>query len=82
MPQALRVLRLAPGRAYCTLKRLSFEMGWKYKDVIAELEVKRKTRSAAFYAAKKKTVLARTKAAAAAGAELAPLNKELAALCF
>ena len=35
VPQALRVLRLKPGRKYCTVGRLSHEMGWKYQDVVA-----------------------------------------------
>lgn len=34
VPQALRVLRLQPGRKYCTVGRLSHEVGWKYKDVV------------------------------------------------
>ena len=41
VPQALRVLRLKPGRKYCTVGRLSHEVGWKYQDVVA--------RSVAFY---------------------------------
>jgi large subunit ribosomal protein L13Ae len=35
VPQALRVLRLRPGRKYCTVGRLSHEVGWKYQDVVA-----------------------------------------------
>ncbi len=35
VPQALRVLRLQPGRKYCTVGRLSHEVGWKYQDVVA-----------------------------------------------
>jgi large subunit ribosomal protein L13Ae len=35
VPQALRVLRLKPGRKYCTVERLGHEFGWKYKDVVA-----------------------------------------------
>lgn len=35
VPQALRVLRLQPGRKYCTVGRLSQENGWKYQDVVA-----------------------------------------------
>jgi len=38
VPQALRVLRLKPGRKYCTVGRLSHEVGWKYKDVVARYE--------------------------------------------
>jgi len=34
VPQALRVLRLRPGRKYCTVGRLSREVGWKYADVV------------------------------------------------
>lgn len=36
VPQALRVLRLQPGRKYCTVGRLSHEVGWKYQDVVAK----------------------------------------------
>lgn len=35
VPQALRVLRLKPGRKYCTVGRLGHEYGWKYQDVVA-----------------------------------------------
>ena len=35
VPQALRILRLRPGRKYCTVGRLSHEVGWKYQDVIS-----------------------------------------------
>jgi len=53
VPQALRVLRLKPGRKYCTVGRLSHEVGWKYQDVIERLEERRKVKSAAYYARKK-----------------------------
>ena len=39
VPQALRVLRLKPGRKYCTVGRLSHEVGWKYQDVVARFEI-------------------------------------------
>ena len=39
VPQALRVLRLKPGRKYCTVGRLSHEVGWKYKDVVERYEM-------------------------------------------
>lgn len=35
VPQALRVLRLKPGRKYCTVGRLSQEFGWNYGDVVS-----------------------------------------------
>ncbi|KAF8332345.1 60S ribosomal protein L16 [Cantharellus anzutake] len=49
VPEALRVLRLKPGRKYCTIKRLSHEVGWGYKDVVERLEEKRKLKAQAFY---------------------------------
>jgi large subunit ribosomal protein L13Ae len=38
VPQALRVIRLKPGRKYCTVGRLGHEFGWKYQDVVARYE--------------------------------------------
>lgn len=49
VPDALRVLRLKPGRKYCTLKRLSHEVGWGYKDVVDRLEEKRKVKGQAYH---------------------------------
>lgn len=49
VPAALRVLRLKPGRKFCTLKRLSHEVGWGYKDVVDRLEEKRKAKGKAYH---------------------------------
>jgi large subunit ribosomal protein L13Ae len=49
VPQALRVLRLKPGRKYSTIKRLSHEVGWHGKDVVDRLEEKRKVKAQAFH---------------------------------
>ncbi|ODN78005.1 ribosomal protein L13, variant 2 [Cryptococcus amylolentus CBS 6039] len=49
VPAALRVLRLKPGRKFCTLKRLSAEVGWKYGDVVDRLEEKRKVKGQAYH---------------------------------
>lgn len=53
VPAALRILRLKPGRRFSTLGRLSHEVGWKYQDVLAKLETKRKEEGKAYYEAKK-----------------------------
>eukprot|EP00034_Subulatomonas_tetraspora_P001069 GABW01001349.1.p1 GENE.GABW01001349.1~~GABW01001349.1.p1 ORF type:complete len:128 (-),score=30.26 GABW01001349.1:41-424(-) len=45
MPDALRSLRLAPGRRYTVLKDLSTAFGWKYEGIVTKLEDKRKVRS-------------------------------------
>jgi len=54
VPQALRVLRLKPGRKFCTVGRLGHEFGWKYQDVVARLEDRRKSKSAEYFDRKKK----------------------------
>jgi len=64
VPEALRVLRLKPGRKYCTVKRLSHEVGWGYKDVIDRLEEKRKIKAQAFHERKITAVKLRQKALA------------------
>ncbi|KAH9827457.1 AMP dependent synthetase and ligase [Teratosphaeria destructans] len=53
VPQALRVLRLKPGRKYCTVGRLGHEFGWKYKDVVERLEERRKVKGQAYYEKKR-----------------------------
>eukprot|EP00051_Salpingoeca_urceolata_P026166 m.476324 g.476324 ORF g.476324 m.476324 type:complete len:203 (-) comp20499_c0_seq1:110-718(-) len=82
VPAALRNARLAPGRNFCTLGRLSFEVGWKYKDVVQELEAKRKVKSAEFYAEKKKEARLRKAAAENKSSEIAQFNTTLAELGF
>mmetsp|Transcript_15936 Transcript_15936/g.23822 ORF Transcript_15936/g.23822 Transcript_15936/m.23822 type:complete len:204 (-) Transcript_15936:237-848(-) len=52
-PEALRPLRLKPGRPYTVLGRLSSEVGWKYADVVEKLEQKRLVRAQAWYLRKK-----------------------------
>jgi len=52
IPSALKVLRLKHGRRFCTLGRLGHEVGWKYQDIVAALEAKRKVKGEAFYKGK------------------------------
>jgi len=78
VPQALRVLRLKPGRKYCTIKRLAHEVGWGYKDVVDRLEEKRKIKADAFY--KRKSAALKSKATILKSGEgVAPLNEKLVA---
>jgi large subunit ribosomal protein L13Ae len=63
IPDALRVMRLAPRRKYIVLKDLAAQVGWKYRSIIEKLERKRKLRAAAWY--QKKKVLARLRQQAA-----------------
>merc|ERR1711963_59773 len=59
IPAALKVLRLKPGRKFCSLGRLSHDVGWKYQDVVATLEAKRKVKSEAYH--KKKLAVEKVK---------------------
>ncbi|KAG5463394.1 MAG: 60S ribosomal protein L16, partial [Olpidium bornovanus] len=77
VPSALRVLRLQPGRKYCTVKRLASEVGWKYEDVVAKLEEKRKLKSKAFYERKKALAVVRAKAAENKAEKLRPVLEKL-----
>ncbi len=45
VPDALKVLRLQPKRKVTVLGRLASEVGWKYNDVVSELETKRKAKA-------------------------------------
>ena len=52
VPSAMRDLKLKPRRAFCELSRISHEVGWKYQDVVATLEAKRKVKSNLYYVKK------------------------------
>lgn len=66
VPEALTVTRLAPGRKFTVLGDLAGRCGWKYGELIAQLEEKRKVKSAEFYKTKKAANLLKAKAASAA----------------
>merc|ERR1719409_992005 len=82
IPKALKSLRLAKGRKYTRLGQLCSEMGWRHADLIERLEGKRKTKSAAFYEAKKAKAKSVAASATAGAADLAPINAKLASLGY
>ncbi|CAG8484088.1 13888_t:CDS:2 [Acaulospora morrowiae] len=77
VPDALRVLRLKPGRKYTTISRLSKEVGWKYEEVVKKLEEKRKAKSQAFYERKKELAKIRTQALKSKGGELQNIQQKI-----
>jgi large subunit ribosomal protein L13Ae len=79
VPSALRILKLKPGRKYTTIGRISHEVGWKYQDVVAKLEEKRKAKSAAYYQRKKAVVALKSKAVASKADALKSVNESIAA---
>ena len=78
IPDALKVLRLRPGRRVTILGRLSKEVGWRHGETIKQLEEKRKVRSAAFYHRKRALTNLKTKALAQTKDKIAPLASQLA----
>jgi len=82
IPDAMRVVRLRPGRKFCVLGELSSQMGWSHHELIKTLEAKRKVKSAAFYNTKKELNKLKAQASKNVEAKLAPTNEALAKLGF
>merc|ERR1712002_1152967 len=79
VPDALKALRLRPGRKFCKLGRLSHEVGWKYQAVVATLETKRKAKSAVYYKSKLADKKLRVAAAQKIAAKTAKLDSTIVA---
>lgn len=77
VPQALRVLRLKPGRKYAVIKDISEDAGWKYGDVVDKLEAKRKVKQQAYHERKVAAAKKHDAAVANSGAGLADINSKL-----
>lgn len=82
VPQALRVIRLAPGRKYTVLKRLAHEMGWKYAGVVDTLEAKRKVKAGVYWEKKIALKKVSQQAAEKAGKDLKPVLAKLSAFGY
>lgn len=78
IPDALRVLRLKPGRKYATIGRISSHVGWQYGETVDKLEAKRKVKQQAFQERKSAAIKRRAAAASSASSQLEPINKQLA----
>jgi len=77
VPNALRILRLKPGRKFCRLGDLATAYGWSHNVLINKLEQKRKTRSSAFYTRKRQTNALRAAAMKNLQAKLAEIGVEV-----
>jgi large subunit ribosomal protein L13Ae len=64
VPDALRVIRLRPGRKSTNLGEMYSGLGWKHQALLKTLEAKRKVKSAAYYEKVKAARALRAKAAA------------------
>ena len=79
VPNALRVVRLDPKRKFCSLGRLSHEVGWKYQTVIETLELRRKAQSSLHHSKKKRDakIMAKAKLEVVKKPKIAALAKVL-----
>uniref|UniRef100_A0AAG5D0T0 Large ribosomal subunit protein uL13 n=1 Tax=Anopheles atroparvus TaxID=41427 RepID=A0AAG5D0T0_ANOAO len=77
VPIALRKLCLRPDRKYCTVDRVAHEVGWKYRDVVNNLEAKRKIKARMTYLHKKKLKKLTWKARATVADKIKPQNEVL-----
>lgn len=82
VPEALRVVRLRPGRKFTHIGELAALTGWKHKELIESLEEKRKVKSKAFYEQKKAKKALFAKAQAEVAADLEKLAPTLAAIGY
>jgi large subunit ribosomal protein L13Ae len=82
VPDALRVLRLKPGRKFTLLGKLAGEVGWKYGEIVKKLEEKRKVKAAAYYERKEAQQKLVAQAKEKAAAELKPLQAKLEAFGY
>ena len=75
-PDRFAILTIQPFQ-FCSLGRLSHDVGWKYQDVVATLEAKRKVKSEAYYKKAKavKKVASDVKANAKVAKRIAPYQK-------
>ncbi|CAG2160005.1 unnamed protein product, partial [Oppiella nova] len=76
VPSALRIVRLNPRRKYCSVGRLSHEVGWKYQSVIETLELKRKAKAAIRFSRVKKDAKLRAEAKKSLEKKLKPLTDQ------
>jgi large subunit ribosomal protein L13Ae len=82
VPQALRIIRLKPGRRFCQLGRISHELGWKHDAVVKTLEEKRKVKGKAFYEQKLAKARKMRQATKSVAGDIADADAKLAALGY
>ncbi|GBG65196.1 hypothetical protein CBR_g49988 [Chara braunii] len=82
IPDALKVLRLAPGHKFCKLGQLSGEVGWHHGETIDTLEAKRKDKTGKYYKLKKELIRRRMKAIAAVEQKFPEIKKVLEPISY
>merc|ERR1711970_186730 len=82
LPSCYREIKLKPNRKYAPVGRLAAETGWKYQDVIATLEAKRKAKAELYWENKQKKKALKDQAAANVASKTAAIDAQLAELGY
>ena len=82
LPSCFREIKLKPNRRYAPVGRLAAETGWKYQDVIATLEAKRKAKAELYWENKQKKKALKATAAANVAEKTAAIDAQLAELGY
>ena len=80
VPAAVKTLKLNPKRKFCKLGDLAHEVGWKYKDVLKNLEAKRNVKAKAYYKQKKADAKLMEQAKKNLAKKIAPYQKVIESL--
>ena len=57
VPSAFKQIKLKPTRKFAPVGRLAAETGWKYQDVVANLEAKRQANAQTYWDNKQKALV-------------------------
>merc|ERR1712154_548737 len=82
MPSAYRQIKLKPNRKFAPVGRLAAETGWKYQDVVANLEAKRQANAQTYWDNKQKAKAVRAKAVENCKSKTAEIDAQLAELGY
>merc|ERR1712158_357827 len=80
MPSAYKQIKLKPNRKFAPVGRLAAETGWKYQDVVANLEAKRQANAQTYWDNKNKAKALRAQAIENVKSKTAELDAQLAEL--
>merc|ERR1712062_534368 len=82
VPSCLKVLRLKQRRKFCTVGRISHEVGWKYQGVVSTLEARRKVKASRYHKKQVDEAKLRLAATQAVAAKIAPHQAVIESLGF
>ncbi|KAJ1926006.1 60S ribosomal protein L16A [Tieghemiomyces parasiticus] len=82
VPQALRVLRLGPGRKFTHVGKLASELGWNQTDILRQVEAERISGSAERYEERKTKADARAKVIKENASKVSEIDQQLKTLGY